>query len=360
MRDCPEAHISLSALRANYRRVKAISAPAKVFCVVKADGYGHGAARVALALSKEGAELFAVARLSEALALRKVLPRAELLILGHSPPESAPLLTSMHLIQTVGGLSYAKALAAAAPAPVRIHLKLDGGMGRLGLSLSDKGLREGAEILSMPRLSPEAVLAHLPTADDPRDPSSFRRIGEVRAAASSLPRRLPLHILSSAGLLRFGSLGMPFVRSGILLYGYAPSDRLTAEGFLPVMRLYAPVLAVRTLCAGESVSYGSRFIAPTDMQTATLGIGYADGLPRSLSGASFLLGGRPIPILGRICMDMTVCHIPNGFSIREGDLLPIFGEDCAQLSHLSRAAASIPYELLSALTARVSRISADE
>ena len=360
MKELPGAQISLSALRRNYRRIRALAAPAEVLCVIKADGYGHGAARVASALAKEGAEHFAVARLSEALSLRALLPRAEILILGHSPPDAAPLLGSRSLIQAVGSLAYARALSHAATLPVRIHLKLDGGMGRLGFSLSPEGLREGAEALSLPRLCAEAVFTHLPTADDPRDVDSRRKIEAVRAAAAALPRSLPLHALSSAGLLRFGSLGMPLVRSGILLYGYAPSPMLSAEGFLPAMRLYAPILSVRTLRAGDTVSYGSRFIAPTDMRAATLGIGYGDGLPRSLSSASLLCRGRTLPILGRVCMDMTVCGIPADLALREGDALPIFGESGDQLLHLSRAAGSIPYELLSALTARVSRISVDD
>ncbi len=356
----PIALISLSALRRNYRLAARLVRPAELIAVVKANGYGHGAVETAKALAREGARSFAVARLSEALALRAALPRAEILILGHSPPAAAPLLARLGLVQAVGSLPYALRLAEAAEAPVRIHLKIDGGMGRLGLCPDEAGLSDASRILSHPLLCTEAIFSHLPTADDPSEKESERRLARIAAFGASLSPHLPIHALASAGILRFGAAGMPLVRSGILLYGYSPSSSLSAEGFSPAMHLYAPILAVRHLRAGDTVGYGSRFIAPCDVTAATLAIGYGDGLPRSLSGASLSVSGAAAPILGRICMDMTVCRLPDGSGLQEGDLFPIFGGRGASLSDLARAAKTIPYELLSALTARVRRIYDDE
>lgn len=351
------ALISASALRHNYRRLCALAAPARVIAVVKADGYGHGYAHVAPVLRDAGAELFAVARLSEAIALRGVLGDADILILGHTLPCHAPLLAAHNLIQAVGSLDYALALSENADHPLRIHLKLDCGMSRLGLRIaSPDALREAAAILAAPRLRAEGIFSHLPSADDPRELSTHRHAAAARRFAAEIASGLPFHLHASAGILRFGGGGDAYVRAGMLLYGYAPSSALSAEGFLPAMRLYAPVLDVRTLAAGDSVSYGGAFIAPCEMRAATLGIGYGDGFPRACGRGALCIGGLDAPILGRVCMDMTVCRIPSGADLKIGDSALIFGEDGATLPSLAKAAGTIPYELLSAITARVPRI----
>ena len=352
------ASISASALRQNYRRIRALAAPARVIAVVKADGYGHGCARVASALGTEGADFFAVARLSEAIVIRRLLPSADILILGRTPPRYAHVLAERNLVQAVGDYKYALDLLKNTRRPLRIHLKLDCGMSRLGLRISSADARrEAAAILSLPGLLPEGIFSHLPSADDPYKPSTGRHADAARRFAAALAPRLPLHLHASAGLLRFGSGGDAFVRSGILLYGYAPSRALSAEGFLPAMRLYAPILDLRTLEAGDTVGYGEAFVAPQRMRTVTLGIGYGDGFPRACGRGALSICGYRAPILGRICMDMTVCRIPDDAQLRVGDAVPIFGESSEALPALADAAATIPYELLSAITARVPRIS---
>ncbi len=351
------ALISASALRQNYRRLAFLAAPARVVAVVKADGYGHGSERVATILADEGAELFAVARLSEALSLRKALPSADILILGHTAPQLASLLAENDLIQAVGSAKYARALSKNTTHPLRVHLKLDCGMSRLGLRIASAGAADEArEISAMPLLQAEGCFSHLPSADDPREPSTPLRASAARSFATRALGGLPFHLHASAGILRFGSGGDALVRAGILLYGYAPSPTLSAEGFLPAMRLYAPVLDVRTLEPGDTVGYGCTFVAPARMRAATLGIGYGDGFPRACGRGALRIGGLPAPILGRICMDMTVCQIPRGINLKIGDSVPIFGEDGNALPALAEAAGTIPYELLSSITARIPRI----
>ncbi len=350
---------SETALTDNFRRLLSMAAGARLIAVVKANAYGHGVSFVAKTLAGAGADLFAVARLSEAIALRRIVPRADVLILGSTPPSLAPQLAEHRLIQTVQDLDYAKALSKASREPIRTHLKLDVGMGRFGISISKSDSFEKALLaLKQPRLAFEGIFSHLPSADLPdteetdRERRSFRRFTERLSAAY---RPLPRHLLASAGLLRYGGGGDAFVRPGLALYGYPPSDAFSGRGFSPVLRLYAPVLAIRELSKGERIGYGGTFAAPRSMRVALLGIGYGDGLPRALSGAPVRLGGHFCPIVGRICMDLAFCALPDAARVQIGDLALVFGDTERTLLRLAAHARTIPYELLTSLSARLCR-----
>ncbi len=348
-----------AALKDNFNRLQRMASGARLIAVVKANAYGHGLAFAAEALLEAGADFFAVARLSEALALRALAPTADILILGSTPPSCAPLLSRHRLIQSVHGAAYAKALSDCANAPVRVHLKLDVGMGRFGISILKSGsFEEAIAALAASGLCFEAVFSHLPSADrrdgleTEHQRLSFDRFAD-RLAKAGHP--LPRHLLASAGILRYGGGGDAFVRPGLALYGYSPIDTLPAQGFSPVLRLYAPVLAIRELVKGDRIGYGGGFTAPRNMRVALLGIGYGDGLPRALSGASIRLGGQLSPIVGRICMDTAFCAIPDRASVRVGDLALLFGDTPETLPRLALHAKTIPYELLTSLSARLCR-----
>ena len=350
---------SKTALIENYRQLRRLARGAEIIAVVKANAYGHGLAPIATALSSAGASRFAVARLSEAIRLRTLLPNADILILGSTEARYAPLLARHRLIQSVHGVAYAAALSEVATEPIRAHLKLDCGMGRFGISLNKCGaMQEALATLSMPRLQFEAVFSHLPSADLPSAPETeaqrraFRRfVEQLRSAGHPLPK----HLSASAGILRFGADGDDLVRPGLALYGYPPSESISAEGFSPVLRLYAPVVAIRELAKGERLGYGGAFTAPASMRVALLGIGYGDGIPRSLSGATVFIGGRPCPIVGRICMDLTFAQLPPDVSVRVGELALLFGDGASTLFRLAAHADTVPYELLTSLSARLCR-----
>ena len=355
-----EAHavISGAALTENFKRLKAMAHGARVIAVVKANAYGHGLAPVTRTLLSAGADFFAVARLSEAIALRGLAPNADILILGTTPVQYANLLSEHHLVQSIHDASYARALSARATQPIRAHLKLDVGMGRFGISLSKPDAFENAlRALSEPMLQFEAVFSHLPSADSEealsdRQGLSFRRFTEGLAACGY---PLSRHLLASAGILRYGGGNDGFIRPGLILYGYSPNKSLVAEGFSPVMRLYAPVLAVRELAKGDRLGYGGFFTAPRRMRVAILGIGYGDGLPRALGGACVRLGGALCPIVGRICMDVLFCALNDRLSPKIGELALVFGDRADSLYRLAEHAGTLPYELLTSLSARLCR-----
>lgn len=357
-----EAEISLSALRANYRFLRALASPARLICVVKADAYGHGAVRVAQALISEGADFFAVARLSEALTLRRAGIGCDILILAPGDPREANRLSSLRLTQTVGSLAYAKALDEAANGtPVSIQIKLDCGMGRLGFPIADPA--SAAAVLAaarLPSLLPTGVFSHLPTSDDPLDGGLASRMqGAVvnfhkHLASSGL--KLPLHLYSSAGLLRFGyDSAFAFMRPGIALYGYPPSEALSCPALTPVLNLSAPILQVRALSVGETVGYGCTYRAEKPLTAVLLGIGYADGLPRAASGGIISVGGMPALLAGRVSMDLSVAVLPAGVRPSPEARAVLFGDSPAALPALAGRAGTIPYELLSRITARVRR-----
>jgi alanine racemase len=353
------AAISRSALINNLQLLQRKAEGARVIAVVKANAYGHGLETVVKTLLNAGVDFFAVARLSEALAIRQYCQKADILILGSTPPPFAALLSKNRLIQSVHSAVYARELSDAASEPIRMHLKIDCGMGRFGISLYRSGsIEDSLFCLSQPNLIPEAIFSHLPSADLPQ----CKETEQQRAAFDRFTDRLfeayrplPRHLLASAGILRYGSGGDRFIRPGLSLYGYPPAWELMREGFLPVLQLYAPVLAIRQLSKGDRLGYGGAFVAPHEMRVALLGIGYGDGLPRALSGATVLLGGRPAQIVGRICMDLSFCCIPDGLDLRVGDLALLFGDRAETLLSLSAHAATIPYELLTSLASRLCR-----
>lgn len=354
------AVLSRSALLHNYRVLSARAAPARLICMLKADGYGHGAVECCRTLRAAGADFFAVARLSEALLLREIAPRSSILVLGRTDPEKARLLAEKNLLQSIHSGEYARALAAAAGEhPIAVHIKLDCGMGRLGFPIASANARaEAAHVCTLRGLSVKAAFSHLPSADLPAEAHrTLRSIRMSRRLARELG--LPVHILNSAALLSFPVASDAFVRPGIALYGYPPVPAPEAA-LRPVMRLLAPVLQVRRIRRGEAVGYGGTFLAERDLLAAVVGIGYGDGLPRSAQGGFLNIEGHLAKLIGRISMDLSVCALPDGAEVSEGALALVFGGDQAALPALADAAGTIPYELLSGLTPRVRRIWQEE
>ncbi len=374
------AEIDLDALAHNYRRVReATDQRAKVCCVVKADGYGHGALRIAAELQSLGADWFAVSNLEEALQLRRGGIERPILVLGFTPPEEAAALSEGDVSQCVYSAEYAEKLslcAKAAGVKVKIHAKIDTGMSRLGFYFQDIFRDEGAidEVIkacSLPGLIPEGVFSHFAVSDEGKagDAFTMRQFGCFKEMSEALVRagvggdKPPLrHCANSAAVFDYPLSHLDMVRAGVVLYGLYPSGQLRARPDLrPVLSLRSVVSHVKTLLPGATVSYGRRFTAQQETRVATVPVGYADGYPRALGpgGAVVLIRGQRCPVLGRICMDQLMADVSGVEGAAMGDRVTLIGRDGTEEITAGEGAGwegTINYEVVCALSKRVPRV----
>ena len=360
--------IHLSNLEHNYRALRALLPPGCRFLgVVKADAYGHGAVPVARRLEALGAEYLAEACLDEAAELRRAGVRAPILILGYTPADRAGELLELELTQTVFDSDTAAALSAAALAAgrrLKVHLKADTGMSRLGWLCDEADLAGTVEAMAaaaaLPGLEAEGIYTHFANADADEDYTmlQFTRFLDLLEAMKARGITFPIrHCAASAAALRFPCTHLDMVRPGIALYGHYPDpccQGLDGPGLLPVMTLKTRVASVKTVPAGTPVSYGCTHVLDRETRLAALTIGYADGLPRLCSDKlEVLIAGRRVPLVGRVCMDMCMADV-TGLDVRPGDEAEIFGEHIP-IEEAAALAGTIQYELLCAVSPRVRR-----
>lgn len=330
---------------------------------VKADAYGHGAEQIAHALQDLGVEEFCVASAGEGVALRRAGVRGRILVLGWTAPEELELLREYGLAQTVVDLDYARQLDACGP--VAVHVGLDTGMHRLGLDWRDEaGIRA---LLRMRNLRVEGVFTHLCDADGETLDFTRRQGARFWTAVAALEGaglpRPRTHLLNSTGILRCPELGGDCARAGIALYGTLTTPQATdrwGAGLRPVLSLKARVASVREVTDGEGAGYGLAYTARGRRRLAAVTIGYADGLPRSLScGAGCaLLHGAEAPVAGRVCMDQTLLDVTAIPGVRAGDTAVFLGTSGARTLRacdVAQRAGTITNELLSRIGARVER-----
>lgn len=358
------AYINTSNLLNNYRAIRNLSGKAKVCAVVKADAYGHGAVAIARILEKAGADYLAVAFLEEAVELRSAKIAAPILVCGATDPANADIVVEEGLTQTVYTEELAEALSVSARKkglPAKIHVKIDTGMHRQGIEPEAAGAFARA-IRNLEGLQVEGAYSHFAEADKPDKSFTLFQLERFRGALDILNREgvhpTIRHIANSAGLLHFPESRMDMVRPGILLYGLSPdAGPRPPAGFLPVMRLCASIATIRTIRAGESVSYGRLFTASRPTRVALLQLGYADGYPRLLSNkASVLVRGRRAPVIGRICMDQCMIDVTDIPEARDGDEVTLFGVPELPAGELSRLLGTIDYEITCGISKRVPRI----
>jgi alanine racemase len=361
------AEIDLDALSSNLGAVRRRTASRPILAVVKANAYGHGAARVASALEQDGVEALGVALPEEGVELRAAGVRASILILGGFAPPQADLLLAHDLTPAIFRPDQVEALARAARrrgTPARAHLKIDSGMGRLGVPVADLAEFLPRLVSAAPHLSLSGVFSHLAVADDPRDPYTsgqievFREAVETIRAAGLQPEEI--HLANSAAVIDHPPAWLTLVRPGIILYGYPPSNRMTAMPLRPVLSLRSRIIYVKTVPAGTSLGYGRTFITTRTSRIATLAIGYDDGLPRLLSNRGYVLvrGGRA-PIVGRISMDLTTVDITDLSDAALGDEVVLVGETAGErlgADHLAAWAETIHWEILCGIGSRVPRL----
>ena len=364
------AEISLPNIRHNYEAIRAaLPAGCRFLGVVKADAYGHGALPVSRLLQEAGADYLAVSCLDEALELRRGGITMPVLILGHTPPEYTGLLIEQDFTQTVSALAKAREYSEAASAlgkTLRVHIKLDTGMSRLGFLCAGDYFDRGVENVSLscrlPNLEPEGIYTHFAVSDEAGEDQEaytreqfrlFRAV--IEAVESRCGFRFALrHCANSGAVVHYPEMALDMVRPGLLLYGYGDdSGRL---GLKPCMRLVTTVSTIKHYEAGTSVSYGRRYVTDRHTRMGVLAIGYADGLPRILSNkCSFAAPGGFAPQRGSICMDMCMADLTDLPDAHVGSEVEIFGER-SDLDKLAAAAGTISYELLCAVSKRVPRV----
>ncbi len=357
------AEVDLKALKHNYLALReTLSAGCRFVGVVKANAYGHGAVAVAKTLEEAGADYLAVACLDEAVELREHGIAMPILILGVTPPEFAGELLALDLTQTVGdresALAYSKAAQRAGKA-LRIHIKVDTGMSRLGF-FWEIAAERAQEVAALPGLKVEGIFTHFAAADDDEDftMEQFTRFLGVTDELAHNGLQIPIrHCAASAAVLHYPCTHVDMVRPGIALYGHYPDRGMEHLCDLrPVMTLKTRVSAVRELPEGATISYGRTHTLTRPRQVAVLPIGYADGFSRLLSNQTeVLLQGKKCPILGRICMDMCMADVTGLPGVKPGDEVVVFGPDLP-LEDKADGASTIQYELLCGVSRRVPRV----
>ena len=363
------AEIDLDALAHNYRRARELTGPGvRYLGVVKADAYGHGAIQVAAQLEELGADYLAVSSLDEARELRHGGIDAPILILGHTPPEMVPELIRYHITQAVSAWAKAEEYNAAASAcggRLKVHIKVDTGMSRLGFLVRDEHFDGGVEAIAascaLPGLEAEGIFTHFAVSDeDDTDSEAYTReqfalFLRVVNALAERGRTFPIrHCANSGALARYPEMYLDMVRPGIALYGVgADAKRL---GLRPVMTLKSSVSTIKIFDPGTDISYGRTYRAADKARIGVLPIGYADGLFRGLSNRLAVVTDQGFaPIRGRICMDMTMVDLTGLPDVKVGSEVEIFGRR-QSVDHLAQLLDTISYELLCAVSKRVPRV----
>ena len=406
------AHVDLAALQANFKaiqqflvegtsadpsRLRGSAASAgqegprripQVIAVVKANAYGHGAERVALALEAAGADLLACADIEEAVVLRRAGVRVPILIFGALSVSDLDGLFEFALTPTISTPSAARAVQAAAARHKTVlgyHLKIDTGMNRLGFR-HDNLRRTLPELLASSNLRLEAIYTHFATADEPESPffdlqrtnfeaalktiDSIADPSRLRGSAASArqegprhPGQVLIHAANSAATLRDSRVWYDMVRPGLMLYGIVPPPLASTVPLKPVMSLTSRVVAVKGVRPGEGVGYGLRFEADKPVTTAVIPAGYADGIDLRVSGRSqVLIRGRRVPIVGAVSMDMMMVDVTDVADVSPGDEVVIIGrqgeESWQQIDAREMAAAigTIPYEVVCRIGSRIERV----
>lgn len=356
--------IDLLAIDYNVRKIRSLlSINTRLCAVVKADAYGHGAVPVAQAVLEAGADQLAVAILSEGIELRRAGITAPILILGYTPSNQASLVVTSGLTQTVFSWQMAKALsdeATLAGQNVKVHLKIDTGMGRIGILPKDAA-DFATSVTALPNLEIEGVYTHFATADSHNKTfcrEQFACFQEALAAIAERGIHVPIrHCANSAATIDIPEMHLDMVRAGIVLYGLLPSNEIEKKiELLPAMKLKAQVAYVKELPPGTPISYGATYITDSPRRIATLPVGYADGWSRLLSNkGKVIIQGRPAPLVGRICMDQCMADVTDIPNVLIDDEVLLFGGKELPVEEVAQQLGTINYEVVCMVGKRVPR-----
>ncbi len=347
------ASIDLDALQHNFAVVRRHAPHSKIIAVLKANAYGHGLLPIAHALAR--ADAYAVARVEEALVLRANGFTKPILVLGgFFSAEALPLLATHDLQTTIHTREQLALLEQAyLPAPIKVWLKLDTGMNRLGLRAEE--LPAFIERLTRCKnvVQPFNLMTHFSQSDEQDGPATQLQIAEFNRLTAHLPGERAM--ANSAGILAWPDSRSDWIRPGIMLYGASPfGGQLASDHDLrPVMTLKSQLIATRACKQGENVGYGGHWVAHHDTTLGVIAVGYGDGYPRMApEGTPVLVNGRRVPIVGRVSMDMITVDLGPGAHDKSGDEVTLWGEGLP-VEQVAEKIGTIPYELLTRLTARV-------
>lgn len=364
------AEINLDNLAHNMREIRRLTDKnALITAVIKADGYGHGAKYIAKTLLENGADRFAVAVLDEALELRKFGIKEYILVMGYTGPERAEEIVKSEAEQAVYSYDVAEAISQEAVRQnknAKVHIKIDTGMGRIGLVPGEDTVSLIKKISLLPNLFIEGIFTHFAVADEKDKEYTNKQFEKFKWMYDRLAEEgvkiNVRHCGNSATIIDLPDFHLDMVRAGIILYGLAPSEDVMLDriDLRQVMSLKARITHVKEIEVNESVSYGRKFVASKKSKIASLPLGYADGYTRMLTGkAETIVKGQRVPIAGRICMDQCMIDVSGIDDVKVGDEVILFGEqngNTISIDEIANILGTINYEIICMIGKRVPRV----
>ena len=373
------AEINLDNLERNIKNLRGLLRNnAKFLGVCKANAYGHGMVQIAKKLQECNADMIAVASVQEGIELRKKGITIPILCLGQSSSDLTNLICKYKITQTIENFEIGKEFSQKAvqlQKKVKIHVKIDTGMGRIGFFWPEEGeLNEDEknktaqkilELCNLPGLEPEGIFTHFADGDNEEYTNSqIKKFKEALEYLSNLGLKFPIaHAAASTGIIKYPYAHFDMGRFGIILYGYASTETGNKESdlnLIPIMTIKSRISSVRNIPKGSTVSYGCTYKLKTDSTIAVIPIGYADGFPRCLSNkANVKIHNKLCPVLGRVCMDMMMVDVTSiKDEVKAGDIATIFDEEL--ITESAKKANTIIHEILSQILSRVNRIYIDK
>ena len=370
------AEVDADAVKHNFRVIReAADKNADIMCVIKADGYGHGAVFMAELYEKLGASRFAVSNIEEAMQLRENGITLPILILGFTPAKMAKELAENNISQAVFSEEYARELSACAVSEninVKIHIKLDTGMSRIGfmyqnIGRDSKSLEQIASACALPNLIHEGIFTHFALSDDGQEGKAptLHQLECFSDAVEKLSARgiefEIVHCSNSGAIIDYKQAHFNCVRAGIILYGLSPSPKLAGKLDLrPAMQIKSVIAQIKTVEPDTAVSYGGTFVTDKPTVIATVPIGYADGYSRSLSNRAYMtVHGQKAPVVGRVCMDQVMIDITGIEGVRPGDEVTVIGDgsgNTMSFDDIAGMTGTINYEVVCLVGKRVPRV----
>ncbi len=362
------AEIDLDRLIYNYKEIrKLLKKETELMAIVKADAYEHGAIQIVKTLAKEGVRRYGVAHLSEALHIRKYVEDVDILIMGYTPEYLAEKAIKNNITLTVYTYDQAKFFSEVAMATnnkVKLHIKIETGMNRLGFMPNSENIKIIKDIFNMKNVEVEGIFTHFPAADDDREYTlkQVEKFNHVCKGLQELNIDIPLkHVCNSAAIMNFPELNYNMVRAGIILYGvypYPEADREVLK-LKNILTIKAQISYVKEVDKGEKLSYGLTYETKKKSEIATVPIGYADGFSRLLSNkGSCIVKNTIVPIVGRLCMDQCMVDV-TGLDVNRGDEVVLMGSKGKKeitIEEIANKIGNIPAAVLCMLNKRIPRV----
>lgn len=363
------ASVNLDAIRKNMEAMKANIADTTMLCgVVKADGYGHGSVPVAKAV-EDLVWGYAVAAVEEGLVLRVHHITKPILVLGYVPEELFSVLIEKEIRYTISEWKEAVVLSNIAQElgkNAHVHIKMDTGMGRIGIRSTEEVLVLAKKLNTLPNIQIEGIFTHMATADMEDKTGAKKQIQMFKQTLQLLKDNgisIPIcHCSNSAGIIDLREANIDMVRAGIALYGLYPSEEVKKENvpLIPALELKSIITYLKTVPEGTPIGYGATYITDKETKVATVSIGYGDGYPRRLSNKGYaLVRGQKAPIIGRVCMDQFMMDVSHISDVQEGDVVTLIGKDQNEqitVEELAQLAGTFNYEFVCDLGKRIPRV----